>query len=104
MGDADKSKLKFLVDQLLLKSRNGLRMVLLMTKTAISLYLCSRNCYFALQDYLALSHPDTMKKYFGENTKAVFNKLSGKEKHCRILVGEIHIKPAMRYQGNSIFS
>ena len=32
----------------------------------------------------------------------VFNKLSGKEKYCKVLVNEIHLKPAMRYQGNHI--
>ena len=36
-----------------------------MMKTAISLYLGSRNCYQALREYLYLPCPDTIKIYFG---------------------------------------
>ena len=32
----------------------------------------------------------------------VFNKLSGKEKSWKVLVDEIHVKPAVRYQVNHI--
>ena len=116
MDDDEISKVKFLIDQLLLQSRkmHGQRYDASMMKTAICLYLRSQNCYSALRDYLVLPHPDTIKKYFGdlaspgdltecENTiKSVFDKLSGKEKYCKILMDEIHIKPAIRYQGNHV--
>ena len=32
----------------------------------------------------------------------VFNKLSGKEKYCKVLVDEIHMKPVVKYQENDI--
>ena len=83
-------------------------------KTAISLYLRSRNCYQALKEYLDLPHQNTIESYFGtldtpgsvtdcRNTiPTVFNKLSGKEKYCKVLLDKIHEKPAVRYQGNHI--
>ena len=81
-------------------------------KKAIS--LCSRNCYSVLHQYLALPHPDTIKRFFGdlgtpgdfteyENTiKSVFIKLTKTEQYCRVLVDEIHMKSVIRYQGNHI--
>ena len=116
VDDDAKSKIQFLTDQLLLLSKkpNGLRYDPSMMKTAISLYLRSRNCYAVLREYIALPHPNTIKNYFGdlgspgdlnecENTiKSVFDKLSGNEKYCKILVDEIHIKTAVRYQGNHV--
>ena len=85
-----------------------------MMKTAIGLYLRSRNCYSALCQYLTLPHPDTIRRYFGELgtpgdytecenvIKSIFNKLTKTERYCKVLVDEIHIKPAIRYQGNHI--
>ena len=85
-----------------------------MMKTAITLYLQSRSCYSALREYVTLPHPNTIKSFFGtlgnpgdiadcENTmKQVLSKLSHKERYCKILVDEIHIKPAIRYQGNHV--
>ena len=85
-----------------------------MVKTAVCLYLRSRNCYSALREYLTLPHPNTIKNYFGtlgspgeiadcENTlKQVFSKLTDKEQYCKVLVDEIHIKPSVRYQGNHV--
>ena len=32
----------------------------------------------------------------------VFNNLSEKEKYCKVVVDEVHVKPAVRYQGNHI--
>ena len=61
-----------------------------------------------------VTHPNTIKSYFGslgtpgeiadcENTmKQVFSKLTDKERYCKVLVDEIHIKPAVRYQGNHV--
>ena len=85
-----------------------------MMKTAISLYLRSRNCYQVLREYLHLSHPNTIKSFFGtlntpgsvtdyRNTIAtVFSKLCGKEKYCEVLIDEIYVKPAVRIQGSLI--
>ena len=85
-----------------------------MMKAAISFYLRSRNCYQVLREYLDLPHPNTIKSYFGtldapgsvtdgRNTIAtVFNKLSGKEIYCKVLVDEIYVKPVVRYQGNHV--
>ena len=36
-----------------------------MMKTAISLYLRSRNCCQVLREYLHPPHPNTIKSYFG---------------------------------------
>ena len=35
-------------------------------------------------------------------TKSVFSSLSDKQRYCKIIFDEIHIKPAIRYQGNHI--
>ena len=83
-------------------------------ENAISLYLRSRNCYNALREYLSLPHPNTIRNYFGtidspralsdcENTiKSVFSSLNDKQKYCKIIFDEIHVKPAVRYQGKHI--
>ena len=116
MDEDERTKVKFLIEQLLLQSKklHGERYDTTMMKTAISLYLRNRNCYSALRQYLTLPHPDTVKKYFGELStpgnftecenviKSVFNKLTKTERFCKVLVDEIHIKPAIRYQGNHI--
>ena len=74
-------------------------------KTAVSLYLRSQNCFKAMRQ-------NTIKNYFGtidiigelhkcENTiKSVFTKLCDKQRHCKTIVDEIHIKPEVHYQGN----
>ena len=116
MDDDERTKVKFLIEQLLMQSKklHGERYDASMMKTAISLYLRSRNCYSALRQYLTLPHPDTVRRYFGELgtpgdftecenvIKSVFNKLTKTERYCKVLVDEIHIKPAIRYQGNHI--
>ena len=110
------SKTTFLIEQLLLLSRkpNGLRYNSYMIKLAMSLYLKSRNCYSSLRNILSIPHPNTVKNYFGdlgmpgdfkecENTiKSVFEKLNGRERYCKLLVDEIHIKAAVRYRGNHV--
>ena len=85
-----------------------------MMKTAISLYLHSRNCYQVLRECLHLPHPNTIKSYFrtlntpGSVTDSwktivtVFSKLSGKGKYCKVLVDEIYVKPAVKYQGSHV--
>ena len=79
-----------------------------------SLYLSSKNCYQVLREYLHLPHPNTIKSYFGALITpgsvtdcrniivTVFNKLSWKEKYCKVLVDETYVTPALRYQGNHI--
>ena len=83
-----------------------------MMKPAVCLYLCSKT--ISLREYLTLPHPNTIKNYFGtlgspgeltdcENTlKQVFSKLTDKERYCKMLVDEIHIKPSVPYQGNHV--
>ena len=85
-----------------------------MMKTAISFYLHSRNCYQVLRECLHLPHPNKFKSYFrtlntpgsvidSRNTIAtVFSKLSGKGKYCKVLVDEIYVKPAVKYQGSHV--
>ena len=116
MDEEERTRIKILIDQLMLQSKelHGQRYDASMMKTAICLYLRSRNCYSALREYLTLPHPDAIKSYFGnlsspgeiaecENTiKSVFTKLNDKERYCKILVDEIHIKPSVRYQGNHV--
>ena len=115
--DREINKVECLIDQLHIfsKQHHGQRYGAAMMKTALSLYLRSRNCYQALMEYLYLPHPNTIKIYFGTlDTRAnvltdcqdtiatVFNKLSGKEKYFKVLVDEIQVKLAVRYQGNHI--
>ena len=115
IDEDERSKIKFLTDQLFLQSRNanGLRYEASTMKTAIALYLRSRNCHSGLREYLALPHPNTIKNYFGdlgspgdltecENIIKSFSKLSGNGKYCKILVDEIHIKPAVRHEGTHV--
>ena len=103
MDEDERTKAKFLTEQLLLQSKklHGQRYDASMMRTAISLYLRSRNCYSALRQCLTLPHPDTIKRYFGdlgtpgdftecENTiKSVFDKLTKTERYCKVLVDEI---------------
>ena len=63
---------------------------------------------------MTLPHPNIIKNFFGtlgdpgdvadcKNTMSqVLSKLTHKERYCKILVDEIHIKPGIRYQGNHI--
>ena len=116
MDEDERTKVKFLTEQLLLQSKklHGERYDASMMKTAIGLYLRSRNCYSALRQYLTLPHPDTIRRYFGELgtpsdftecenvIKSVFNKLTKTERYCKVLVDGIYIKPAIRNQGNHI--
>ena len=80
-----------------------------MIKAAITLYLRSADFDQVLQKYLHLPHPNIIKSFFGTmNTSGsvsdcqkkianVFNKLSEKEKYCKVLADEIYLKPAVRY-------
>ena len=108
------NKVEFLIDQLHLfsKQNHGQHYDVATTKTARFLYLLSKNCYQASKKYLNLPQPNAIKSYFRSlgtpssvtehrNTVAtVFNKLSGTEKYCKVLLDEIHMKPVVRYQGN----
>ena len=83
-------------------------------RDSIKLYIRSRNCYNAVRDLTILPHKDTVKLYCGKLGSPrsieecstvignVFSSLNGLEKHCKILVGVIHIKPGARYQGGHI--
>ena len=110
LDESEKEKVKFLIDQM----SHGRKYDETRMKNAISLYLRSRNCYNLLREYLHLPHPNTIRNYFGtldtpgaitdcENTiKSVLSKVKGKQRYCRLLFDEIHIKPSVRYQGNHI--
>ena len=98
-------KIQFLIDQMTHKNAHATTTM----KTAVSLYLRSRNCFSGIEKKLNLPHPNAIKNYFGtidslveihecENTiNIVFSKLINEQKYWEILFDEIHIKPASRY-------
>ena len=81
---------------------------------AINLYLRSRSSYRALRELLILPCPNTVRNYFGKygltggakECKAavnnVFNSLEKGQKNCFLSFDEIHIKPALQYQGQHV--
>ena len=109
-------KIRFLCDQMELSTfeKHGARYPSHTMRESINLYLRSRNAYDALRYLLVLPHERTIKNYFGKLgsadsvaecstvTRNVFEKLEGVERHCKILVDEIHIKPGIQYQGGHL--
>ena len=83
-------------------------------RTAISLYLRSRNCYNELRKSFNLPHPKTINSCFGKletpgsidecqkTVDKVFSSLTGNQLYAKILVDEIHIAPSIRYRGNHV--
>ena len=81
---------------------------------AINLYLRSRNSYRALREILLLPSRNTVCDYFGKHglaggagecertTKNVFSSLNDGQKDCFLTFDEIHIKPALQYQGKYV--
>ena len=109
-------RINFLCDQMELNAvkQHGARCNPGTMKDSINLYLRSRNCYNAICELMVLPHKNTIKSYFGklgspgskqECSKViqnVFSSLTGLEKHCKILIDEIYIKPGAQYQGGHI--
>ena len=83
-----------------------------MMETGISLYHRSRNCYQAFRGFLSLSPPNTVTSYFWtlytpgsvtdcpDTLPTNLNIPFEKEKYFQVHVDKIHIKLALRYQGN----
>ena len=106
-------RINFLCDQMELNAvkQHGARCNPGTMKDSINLHLRSRNCYNAIRELMVLPHKNTIKSYFGklgspgskqECSKIIQNvssSLTGLEKHCKILIDEIHIKPGAQYQG-----
>ena len=113
LSEQKKTQLDFIGSQILLQTYdpNGRRYSPSIMKQAIVLFLRSRNCYSSIRDILALPSAKTLTKYFGclgdpgsnEECKrtidSVFSELNGMQKFCKVLIDEMHIKPAIRYQG-----
>ena len=85
-------------------------------RDALEIFLCSRNAYRALRDYLILLCDKTLKSCFGklgstgnfEECKSsvgnVFSELDGQENYCSITADEIYMKAAVRYRVEHIIS
>lgn len=115
-GTENSAKVRFLCEQLQLieSKKHGERYSGFLMKESINIFLKSRNAYNSLRELLVLPHKNTIMSYFGQLgsnqsiqdcTSVVMNvisKLSGVEKHCKILCDEIHIKPGVQYQGGHI--
>ena len=79
-------------------------------RSAISLFLRSRNCYNELRKSFCLPHPHTIKSCFGKLVTAgsieecqrtvnkVFSSLKGNQLYTKIIVDEIHVAPSIRYR------
>ena len=48
------------------------------------------------------THAFGIKSLCTTSLHKVFSNLNNKEKYCKILADEMHIKPAIRYQGNHV--
>ena len=97
-------------------SENGRRYLTSDFKSAIELFIRSRNCYTALRDILVLPHPKTIKSLFEklsdpgsieechEVVKTVFLNLNVPQKYSKILLDEVYLKQSVRYCGDHIIS
>ena len=82
--------------------------------SALRSNLRSKNCYRELRTMLALPDSSIFRSYFGKIVtpgsdvecqhviNSVSEKLGSIQKFCKILLGKIHIKPAIRYVSNQI--
>ena len=98
-----KRRILFLARQLELcvYSENGRRYLPSDFKSAIELFIRSRNCYKALKDFLVLPHPKTIKSLFGKLSDP------GSIQECQeivknVLLDEVYLKPSVRYCGDHI--
>ena len=110
------NRVEFLSSQLDLNASKpeGRRYTTAQYRQAIDLCLRGRNSDKALRKFCILPSMKPIHKLFGcmstvgsitECREVVSNamvNLSGKQKWCKILVDEVHIKPAIRYRGNHL--
>ena len=115
-SDETKHRVTFLASQVFLSSykSNGRWYTPFDIKVAIDIFLRSRNSYSALRQTVIVPHPNTIKLLFGkietpgsinegkEVMQSVFSELNEKQRYCKFLVDEMHIRPAIRYQGNHV--
>ena len=83
-------------------------------RTALTLFLRSRNCYNELRKTLNLPHPKTIKSCFGKlgtpgtdeecrkTIEKVFATLEGNQRFIKIMVDEIHVTASIRYRGHHL--
>lgn len=83
-------------------------------RTALTLFLRSRNCYNELRKTLNLPHPKTIKSSFGKlgtpgtdeecrkTIEKVFATLEGNQLFIKIMVDEIHVQASIRYRGHHL--
>ena len=83
-------------------------------KVTIDLFLRRRDAYKGMREKFVLPRPRRIKSLFGvmdsvgslqecwETASAVFQRYDGVPKCCKILIDEVHIKPAIRSQGNHL--
>ena len=117
LDELQEKQIKFLCEQLKMhssKSATGRRFTREIMNVAINLYLKSRSCYKQLSETLLLPTAKTVKSFFGklgspgsiEDCKRVvsdvFSSLDRKQKFCKIIIDEIHVKPSIQYQGGHI--
>ena len=81
----------------------------------MSIFLRGRGAYEAVRELLIFPHKRTIKRFFGKLgtrgsidectavIRTVFGKVKSTQKHCKILLDEIHIRPGVQYQGGHLF-
>ena len=111
MSNVQVKQLNFMSRQLSLQSfkAGGRRYSAQTVYDALNLFLRNKNCYKEIRKLLALPSDVSLRQYFGKLgtpgvegecrnvVTAVFSKLEGAQKYCKILVDEIYIKPAVCY-------
>ena len=112
MDDPEKAQhLEMLSTQLELSThgKNGSRYSPLDYTKAVDIFLRSRSAYKAIRRHLILHNPKSIKHLLGKletpgslHSCTVMQRLDDKQKYCKILVDEVHIKPSVRYQGNHL--
>ena len=104
--DARCNRINFLCDQMENNAmkQHGVRYNANTMRDSIKLYIRSRNCYNAVREshtLVKLGSPGSIEEC-STVIGNIFSSLNGLEKHCKILVGVIHIKPGAQYQGGHI--
>ena len=90
-------------------------MIFILCNEGIDWYISEEpECVYYNEGLLALPNKNIIKGYFGKLgdagsksecssvVKNVFQTHNGTEKHCKILVDEIHIKPRVQLQGGHL--
>ena len=114
-GSKKCQRVKFLCNQLEMNSNDRQSYSSDTMREAMSIFLRGRGAYEAVRELLIFPHKRTIKRFFGKLgtrgsidectavIRTVFEKLKSTQKHCKILLDEIHIKPGVQYQGGHLF-